>query len=80
MTIQILGSGCPNCRKLEENARLAAETLGIDAEFEKVTDSDQILEMGVMRTPGFAIDGEVQRSGKVLTPEEISEIITAYRG
>jgi len=79
MTIQILGSGCPNCRKLEENARLAVERLGIDAVFEKVTDSDRIMEMGVLRTPGFAIDGEVQRSGAVLTPEEIGEIITAYR-
>ncbi|MFP4153810.1 MAG: thioredoxin family protein [Alkalispirochaeta sp.] len=75
MKIQILGSGCPNCRKLEENARAAAKTLGIDAEFEKVTDSDEILEMGVMRTPGLAIDGEVRQQGKVLTPVEIVQII-----
>jgi len=75
MKIQILGSGCPNCRKLEENARAAAKTLGIEAEFEKVTDSDAILEMGVMRTPGLAIDGEVQRQGKVLSTEEITAIL-----
>lgn len=79
MTIQILGSGCPNCQKLEENARTAVETLGIDAAFEKISDSDRIMEMGVLRTPGFAIDGEVQRSGAVLTTDEIVEIITAYR-
>jgi small redox-active disulfide protein 2 len=79
MKIQILGSGCPNCRTLEENARAAAKTLGIDAEFEKITDSDEILEMGVMRTPGLAIDGEVKRQGKVLTSEEIASIIEAAR-
>lgn len=79
MTIQILGSGCPNCRKLEENARQAVGKLGIDAEFEKISDSDTIMEMGVLRTPGFAIDGEVQRSGTVLSPDEIGEIIAAYR-
>ncbi len=78
MTIQILGSGCPNCRKLEQNAREAVATLGIEADFEKITDTDRIVEMGVMRTPGLAIDGEVQRSGKVLSADEIARTIRAY--
>ena len=78
MTIQILGSGCPNCRKLEQNAREAVATLGIEADFEKVTDMDRIVEMGVMRTPGLAFDGTVQKSGKVFSPEEIVESIKAY--
>ncbi|MFO8064396.1 MAG: thioredoxin family protein [Spirochaetota bacterium] len=78
MTIQILGPGCPNCENLEKNAREAAQRLGIDAAFEKVTDSDRIVEMGVMRTPGFAIDGEVQKSGKVFSTEEIEESLKAH--
>lgn len=78
MVIQILGSGCPNCKKLEQNALEAVETLGLTAEFQKVTDSDEILEMGVMRTPGFAIDGEVKKSGRVLSPEEIVETLKEY--
>ncbi|MFO7782554.1 MAG: thioredoxin family protein [Spirochaetia bacterium] len=78
MTIQILGPGCPNCENLEKNAREAAKRLGIDATFEKVTDSDQIVEMGVMRTPGFAVDGEVQKSGKVFSTEEIEESLKAF--
>ncbi|TVQ27039.1 MAG: thioredoxin family protein [Spirochaetaceae bacterium] len=78
MTIQILGSGCPNCQNLEKNAREAVAKLGIEAEFEKVTDMDQIVEMGVMRTPGLAFDGTVQMSGKVLSPQEIEETIKAY--
>jgi len=78
MTIQILGSGCPNCQNLEKNAREAVATLGIEADFEKVTDMDQIVEMGVMMTPGLAFDGKVQKSGKVFTPEEIAETIRTY--
>jgi small redox-active disulfide protein 2 len=78
MTIQILGPGCPNCENLEKNAREAANRLGIDVTFEKVTDTDQIVEMGVMRTPGFAVDGEVQKYGKVFSTEEIEEALKAY--
>ena len=78
MTIQILGSGCPNCQKLEENAREAVATLGMEADFEEITDMDQIVEMGVMRTPGLAFDGTIQKSGKAFTPEEIAETIRAY--
>ncbi len=78
MTIQILGGGCPNCKKLEENAIEAATQLGIDVTIEKVTDSDRILEMGVLRTPGYAFDGVVQKFGKVYSPAQIAESLRAY--
>ncbi|TVR70866.1 MAG: thioredoxin family protein [Spirochaetaceae bacterium] len=80
MTIQILGSGCPNCRNLEANAREAVKTLGIAADFEKVTDMDRIVEMGVMRTPGLAVDGKVLKSGKVFSSEEISAALSDHIG
>ncbi|HUX22124.1 MAG TPA: thioredoxin family protein [Spirochaetia bacterium] len=75
MKIQILGSGCPNCQKLEQNAKAAAGQLGIVADFEKITDSDTIVEMGVMRTPALAIDGTVRQSGKVLSVDEVASIL-----
>ena len=78
MIIQTFGSGRPNCKQLEENAREAVSTLGIEADFEKITDTNQIVEMGVMRTPGLVFDGKVQKSGKVFTPVEIEETIKAY--
>ena len=56
------------------------DLLGLDAEFEKVANSDDILEMGVMRTPGLAIDGSVQKSGTVLSVEEIEGILKNYQG
>ena len=75
MTIQILGTGCPKCRKLEENARKAVSELAIDCEIEKVTDLDEILEYGIMMTPGLAINKKVKSVGKVLAPDQIKEII-----
>ncbi len=75
MKIQILGSGCPNCKKLEANAREAVSALGINAEIEKVTDIDQIMSFGVMMTPALAIDGVVKSSGKVLSKEQIIELL-----
>lgn len=71
MKVQILGSGCAKCKLLEEHAREAVTELGIQAEIEKVMDTDAIMEMGVMMTPALAIDGEVKSVGKVLTKDQV---------
>ncbi|HEY9055443.1 MAG TPA: thioredoxin family protein [Rectinemataceae bacterium] len=71
MKIQILGAGCAKCKLLEQHAREAVAELGIHAEIEKVTDTDAILDMGVMMTPALAIDGDVKSVGKVLTKDQI---------
>jgi hypothetical protein len=60
------------CRQLEANAHEAAAKMGVSVEFEKITDIDQIMEMGVMLTPALLIDGEVRSVGKVLTVEQIA--------
>jgi small redox-active disulfide protein 2 len=75
MQVQILGTGCPKCQALERNARQAVAQAGIGAEVVKVTDIDQIMNMGVMVTPALAIDGVVKKAGKILTVEEIVSII-----
>lgn len=75
MKIQILGTGCPKCRMLAENAENAAKTLGIEFELVKITDLGEIAEMGAMLTPGLAIDGELKSSGKVLSPKEIQGLL-----
>ncbi len=72
--IQILGTGCPKCKKLAENAEAAAKELGIEFEIEKVTDINEIMKFGVMVTPALAVDGEVKAVGKVLSPGEIKEL------
>jgi len=69
--IQILGTGCPKCKKLTENAETAAAELGIECEIVKVTDINEILGFGVMMTPALAVDGNVKSVGKLLSPEQI---------
>ena len=71
--IQILGTGCPKCKQLTENAEAAAKELELDCEIEKVTDINDIIGFGVMMTPGVVIDGEVKSSGKLASVEEIKE-------
>ncbi len=75
MKIQILGTGCPKCNQLYQNAQQAVAELAVDAELEKVTDLNAIMAFGVMVTPALAIDGQVKASGKVLTAEAIKEMI-----
>jgi small redox-active disulfide protein 2 len=75
MKIQILGTGCAKCKKLEENARNA--TQGMDVQIEKVSQITDIMKFGVMMTPALAIDGKVVSVGKVLNPDEIKKHIGA---
>ena len=74
--IQILGTGCPKCKKLTENAEKAA--LELDGEYEiiKVTDINKIMKFGVMMTPGLGVNDEVKSVGKVLSPDEIKKILS----
>ena len=74
--IQILGTGCPKCKKLAENAKKAALELEGDYEIIKVEDINEIMKFGVMMTPALAIENEVKSVGKVLTSEEIKEILS----
>jgi len=73
--IQILGPGCVKCKKLLENAKKAAEEKGLVYQLEKIEDFREIMKMGVMMTPAIAIDGEVKSMGKVLSVEEIKNLL-----
>ena len=74
--IQILGTGCPKCKKLTENAEAAAKELDIEYELEKITQINDIMKMGVMMTPALAIDGDVKIVGKVASPEDIKAMLS----
>lgn len=75
ITIQILGTGCPKCKKLAANAETAAHELQIEVKMEKITDINEIMRFGVMITPGFAVNGEVLSTGKVLSVDAIKEML-----
>ena len=74
--LQILGTGCPKCKKLAENTAAAAQALGIDYELVKVTDINEIMKFGVMLTPALAVDGDVKVVGKVPEPDDIEPLIS----
>ncbi len=80
MNIKILGSGCANCVNLEKATRKAAEELGIDATFEKVTDYADIASYDIMRTPGLVVDEHVILSGRVPTVAAVKELLLPLMG
>ena len=73
--IQILGTGCPKCKKLAENAEEAVKDLGIEYDIQKVTNINEIMSFGVMMTPALVVDGDVKIVGKVPSPDEIKKML-----
>lgn len=76
MTIQVLGSGCANCKKLYELTKQAVNELGIKDDVEYITDMKTIIEMGVISTPTLVIDNKPILVGLVVNIEKIKEAIT----
>ena len=72
LTIKILGSGCPNCKRVETLAREASANLGVEAEFVKVTDYADIMKYNILSTPGLVINEKVVSFGRIPTAAEIS--------
>jgi small redox-active disulfide protein 2 len=70
--IEVLGSGCPNCQRLEANAREAVTMAGVEAEVLHVTDPRQIVARGIMSTPGLVIDGKVVSAGRIPSAGDIA--------
>ena len=79
LTIKILGPGCANCRKLEEIARAAVASAGVEAQVVKVTDMQQIVGYGVLKTPGLVIDEKLVCSGRIPSAENVATWIAAAR-
>jgi small redox-active disulfide protein 2 len=75
MRIEILGMGCPKCKKLAENATKAVHEAGAKVEVVKVEDMDKIVAYGVMMTPALVLDGKIMSSGKIASVDEIKKWI-----
>ncbi len=72
LNIKILGGGCANCRRLEASVREVAAALGLEAEFDKVTDPNQISQWPILATPGLVINGQLVSSGRIPSESEIA--------
>jgi small redox-active disulfide protein 2 len=73
--IQILGPGCPKCKKLTEESEKAAKEMGLEYEISKVTDVKEIMKFGVFSTPALVVDGKVKSVGKILDAKQIKDIL-----
>lgn len=71
LTIHVYGPGCANCRKLEEIAAKALADAGVEGEVLKVTEMGKIVEAGVLKTPGLAINGKLVSYGRIPAPESV---------
>ena len=72
LTIKVLGPGCQNCNKVEEITKSAVSTMGIETHIEKITDTNEIVEYGVLSTPGLVINGKVVCSGRIPSQAEVT--------
>lgn len=79
MKIEILGMGCPKCKKLEQRVRKIVEELNLDSEISKVTDLKKIADYGILCTPALAIDGEIKYSGRLPEEKEIKSLLESYK-
>jgi small redox-active disulfide protein 2 len=80
MKIQVLGSGCPTCKKLYEITQKAASDMGADITVEYITGSEgmqKIVELGVMSSPVLVVDGKVAMAGFIPDVQEIKDKILA---
>ncbi len=80
MEIKVLGTGCAKCKQLEKTVRAAVDEMGLDATVEKVTELTDIMEYGLMSTPGLVVDGEVRLAGRLPKLAEVKSILERAGG
>ena len=72
ITIKVLGSGCANCKRVEQIARKVLTEMSLEAEVIKVTDYNDIVAYNILSTPGLVVNEQVVCSGRIPTPAEVT--------
>lgn len=78
--IQVLGSGCPSCKRLHETVKEAVAEMNLPNEVEYITDIQKIIEMDVMSSPVLAVDGKPILAGSVPNKEQVMELLAKNVG
>jgi small redox-active disulfide protein 2 len=79
LTIKVLGSGCANCKRVEQIVRKVVEDMSLQAQVIKVTEYPDIMDYNIMSTPGLVINEKVVSSGRIPTPAEVSTFLANAR-
>lgn len=77
LTIKVLGSGCANCKRVEQIARKVVEEMALRAEIIKVTEYPEIMAYNVMSTPGLVVNEKIVSVGRIPTPGEVTTWLTS---
>lgn len=75
MKIKVLGPGCRNCVKLEQEVMNVLAELDVVADVEKITDMNKIMEHDILMTPGLVVNDKVKVFGRVPRKDEIKKWI-----
>lgn len=76
LIIKVLGSGCANCKKVEEIVRQVIAKMALEAEVVKVTDYAEMMQYDIMSTPGLVINEKLVCSGRIPSEAEITTFLT----
>ena len=76
LTIKVLGSGCANCKRVEQIAHKVVTEMGVEAEVIKVTDYTAIMAYNILSTPGLVVNEKVVSTGRIPTPAEVTTWLT----
>ncbi len=71
LQVRVLGPGCVNCQKLEQETLAALSELNLAADFEHVRDILEIARYRVLGIPALVINGQVKCVGRVPGREQI---------
>ena len=76
LTIKVLGSGCANCKRVEQIVHKVVEEMALQAEVIKVTEYPEIMKYNIMSTPGLVINEKIVSTGRIPTPAEVTSWLT----
>jgi len=72
LSIKVLGSGCANCKKVEEIARQAVSIMEVEVEIVKVTDYAEMMQYNILSTPGLVINEKLLSAGRIPTVAQVT--------